>query len=206
MLHGEAQLGNDLFKRDALAASQQALDSELGRLQTERNALQEQRDALQTVRDELQTERDNLTGRLLTLTSQFQELDGQRQELCGQLEAISAQHDELQQERDGLRGEHDQLMEAFLHVFPHANYRNQRPDLASMSDQKIAMHFAHHGIREGVSLNEKLIASTQKSLQEANQALQAKQHELEALIADYNSRLSSLQDLFVKLSLEGRKR
>ena len=109
------------------------------------------------------------------------------------------------QERDRLSGERDQLVNAFLHVFPYAIYREQRPDLASKSDQQIAEHFSHHGIREGVSLEGAVIADKLRSLQEENQALQAKQDDLEALIADYASRLSVLQDLFVKLSLEGRK-
>ena len=168
--------------------------------------LDQLRSRIQVLSEQAVQERDGLSGERDQLVQERDGLSGERDQLAQERDGLRGERDRLVQERDGLSGERDQLAQAFLHVFPYAIYRDRRPDLASMNDQQIAEHFACHGIREGVSLEATVIADILlKSLQEENQTLQAKQDDLEALITDYTSRLSVLQDLFVKLSLEGRK-
>lgn len=120
----------------------------------------------------------------------------------------------LTEERDGLikklgsAEKHlQQTREALHHIFPKEAYRERRPDLETLSDNGLVEHFTYHGINEGVSLDhdtlrEALLAKPNV----ANSELTVKISELQTLIDDYAKRLSFMNDLFVRLTLEGHSK
>jgi len=119
---------------------------------------------------------------------------------------VEAMAERALQERDGLIAERDQVMKALLHVFPYDFYAKARPDLARMTNEQRADHFVRAGIHEGVSLEcSRLCESLVSTYDEKSKILVARLNELEALVSQYSARLSVVQDLFVRLSIEKRE-
>ena len=120
-------------------------------------------------------------------------------------DGLRAERDTVVQERDGLREERDRVMKAFLHVFPYDFYAELRPDLSDRTNEERAIHFVCHGINEGVSLEySRLCASFAATHEDECKPLVARLNELESLVSQYSARLSVVQDLFVRLSMEKR--
>ena len=123
-------------------------------------------------------------------------------QLRSRVEAMAAS---AVQERDGLRAERDRVMKAFLHVFPYDFYAELRPDLSDRTNEDRAIHFVCHGINEGVSLEySRLCASFAATHEDECKPLVARLNELESIVSQYSARLSVVQDLFVRLSMEKR--
>jgi len=77
-----------------------------------------------------------------------------------QLASTSAEH---QQELQQCGNREAQIMEALHHTFPHAAYREMRPDLAEFDDHSLVEHFVAHGIHEGVDLKgERILSESQR--------------------------------------------
>ena len=122
-----------------------------------------------------------------------------------QRDGLKAERDQVAMERDGLKAERDQVVKALLHVFPYDFYCEARPDLADMPNEERAFHFVRHGIHEGVSLEcSRLYKCLKATHDDECKALVAKLNELESHVSNYSTRLSVVQDLFVRLSIEKR--
>ena len=95
------------------------------------------------------------------------------------------------------------MMKALLHVFPYEHYAEARPDLARMTNEERVIHFVRAGIHDGLSLECSMLCEKLEAMHvEKSKLLVARLSELEVLVSDYSARLSVLQDLFVRLSME----
>lgn len=112
-----------------------------------------------------------------------------------------------QQELDSQAAREQQLLSALRHVFPYTTYRQQRPDIASFSDDDLVNHFVVHGINEGFNLQ---FCALESSLQSQLQQLRAEREaEREAETARVEllqeksrhtaQQLDLLKDLFARL-------
>jgi len=98
---------------------------------------------------------------------------------------------------------HDQLLKALFHVFPYASYRSKRQDLVHKTDEELVYHFVQFGINEGVVLEASHLTDiAETAYEQRTHELKAKLDQLQTLIADYSSRLTALQELFMRLSVD----
>ncbi|MEA5415558.1 hypothetical protein [Synechococcus sp. BA-132 BA5] len=168
------------------------------------SAVQE-RDGLRAERDQVVQERDGLRAERDQVVQERDGLRAERDQVLQERDGLRAERDQVVQERDGLKAERDRVMKAFLHVFPYGFYAEVRPDLSDRTNEERAIHFVCHGINEGVSLEySRLCASLAASHDDECKPLVARLNELEALVSQYSARLSVVQDLFVRLSMEKR--
>ncbi len=130
-------------------------------------------------------------------------VEGMAERAGQERDVLRAERDQVVQERDVLREEHDQVMKALLHVFPYEHYAEARPDLARMTNEELVIHFVRAGIHDGLSLECSMLCEKLEAMHvEKSKLLVARLSELEVLVSDYSARLSVLQDLFVRLSMD----
>jgi len=130
-------------------------------------------------------------------------VEGMAERAGQERDVLRAERDQVVQERDVLRAERDQVMKALLHVFPYEHYAEARPDLARMTNEERVIHFVRAGIHDGLSLECSMLCEKLEAMHvEKSKLLVARLSELEVLVSDYSARLSVLQDLFVRLSME----
>ncbi|MEB3334319.1 MAG: hypothetical protein VKP70_04975 [Cyanobacteriota bacterium] len=138
------------------------------------------------------------------ILSAIQHLLAERQQLMDICQALSKERNGLTKTLENVEKQLSRTKEALHHIFPREAYRDRRPDLATISDDGLAEHFTFHGINEGVELHYDILRDALLSEpNEVNRNLSAKLSELEALVSDYSKRLSFMNDLFIRLSLEG---
>lgn len=108
-----------------------------------------------------------------------------------------------QQEQDSQAAREQQLLSALRHVFPYTTYRQQRPDIASFSDEDLVDHFVVHGIHEGVNLQFSALEGTlQSQLQQLRAEREAETARVELLQEKSRhtaQQLDLLKDLFARL-------
>ena len=163
----------------------------------------QERDALRAERDQVVQERDVLRAEHDQVVQERDVLRTEHDQVVQERDLLREERDQLVQERDLLREERDQVMKALLHVFPYEHYAEARPDLARMTNDERVIHFVRAGIHEGLSLECSMLCEKLEAMHvEKSQLLVARLSELEVLVSDYSARLSVLQDLFVRLSME----
>jgi hypothetical protein len=108
-----------------------------------------------------------------------------------------------QQEQDSQAAREQQILSALRHVFPYTTYRQQRPDIASFSDEDLVDHFVMHGIHEGINLQFSTLESTlQSQLQQLRAEREAETARVELLQEKSRhtaQQLDLLKDLFARL-------
>jgi cell division protein FtsB len=121
-------------------------------------------------------------------------------QLQAELEDLRLQH---QQELDSQKAREQQLLSALSHVFPYTTYRQQRPDIASFSDEDLVDHFVVHGIHEGINLQfcalESNLQSQQQQLRAEREAETARVELLQEKSRHTAQQLDLLKDLFARL-------
>ena len=108
-----------------------------------------------------------------------------------------------QQELDSQAAREQQLLSALSHVFPYTTYRQQRPDIASFSDEDLVDHFVVHGIHESINLQFSALESNlQSQLQQLRAEREAETARVELLQEKSRhtaQQLDLLKDLFARL-------
>jgi uncharacterized coiled-coil DUF342 family protein len=185
-------------------SSQSDLITQLrSRVQSIAERAEHESDGLRAELDQVAKERDGLRAELDQVAKERDGLRAERDQVAKERDGLRAERDQVAKERDGLKAEHDQVMKALLHVFPSDFYAEVRPDLAGMNKEQRAIHFVRRGIHEGVSIDfARLSESLKATHDEKSKTLVARLTELEALVSQYSARLSVVQDLFVRLSIE----
>lgn len=202
-------------EREQLVKERDGLKAELGKVMQERDGLKAERDQVLKALLHVFPYEFYAVARpdLSEMTNEQRALhfvqygihEGVSLESVTLLQDLRAERDQVVKERDGLKAEHDHAMKAILHVFPYEFYAKARPDISQMTNEEMAAHFIKYGIHEGVSLEYlKLRESLESSHREECMTLVARLNELESLVSQYSARLSVVQDLFVKLSIEKR--
>ena len=190
-------------ERDALRAERDQVVQERDVLRAEHDQVVQERDVLRTEHDQVVQERDLLREERDQVVQERDLLREERDQVVQERDLLREERDQLVQERDLLREERDQVMKALLHVFPYEHYAEARPDLARMTNDERVIHFVRAGIHEGLSLECSMLCEKLEAMHvEKSQLLVARLSELEVLVSDYSARLSVLQDLFVRLSME----
>jgi len=166
--------------------SLQELKRLVHQLKFHRNILSQNQQRLIEELDGLQAERNTLAAEL--------------QQLQKQQEGIQQQCEHAVEETDGAAL--DALLAALRYVFPYSAYRQQRPDLASYSDQDLVDHFVAYGIHEGVPISfgflEAELQQLRSSLQDANAKAELFNQKSNLTAAQ----LDLLKDLFTKMNVQ----